>query len=193
MHRTKSKVFNICRIDDDITVLDTNNEIVDFEKNKELKDAVNYIISHKENNLDELSPLVRNAAAAAAADKVSSTDSNLTRTKALNQHRTFTQLPRELQSKGKELAKRISDFVGASEYTQVLKKVVHETSTGMSPYIHYRVEMVKKDEHNRPRQVSFAINIEKDKIDEFQNNVTLPNELSRAILAFAKKLQIEMQ
>jgi len=43
----QNQKYLIYIVEDDITVLDTNNEIVDFEKNKELNNAVNYIISYK--------------------------------------------------------------------------------------------------------------------------------------------------
>jgi len=43
----QNQKYLIYIVEDDITVLDTNNEIVDSEKNKELNNAVNYIISYK--------------------------------------------------------------------------------------------------------------------------------------------------
>lgn len=146
-----------------------------------------------EGAIEELSPLVRNAAAVTAANRASSTDSKLAGSKANSQHSTFIQLPKELISKGEELAKKISDSVGATEYKCVLKKIVHDTNSEIPPFIHYKVETAKNKNDRIHTLNPFIIDVKKDGVEERQDNPYLSRDLSSAVMAFAKKLQIELQ
>ena len=144
-----------------------------------------------ESNIKELSPLTRNLAAATAADKNYSSDSQLVRSKTGSQYDTFTQLPKELHTKGEELAKKISDFLGADRYKHTLKKIVNSTTSETPPYITYKVETITDGDTSRIQ--TFTITVEKDKFEESQYNPTLSRELTSAVLAFVKKLQTELQ
>ena len=147
-----------------------------------------------ENTIEEISPQVRNSAAAKAANKVDSSDSKLVRSKAFRQHSTFAQLPKHLQRRGEELAKKISDSMGAISYNYVLKKVVRSADFVKPHFIHYRIDAAKKDKNGITHSLKpFTIDVEKDKFEEFQDNPSLPSDLSSALLAFIKKLQAELQ
>ncbi len=155
-------------------------------------------------NLQELSPLARNLAAFSAASKMDSEEtSELEKTVRSDQYTTFSQLPSNLQTKGKALADEIKNFLYTDSYGKItqyeLKK--HIPSDKMAkhepPLIVFKLRILGDVRNNSGDLVKKENLIEyviyKDKFKESEDNPKFNRDISNKLLTFFEELQKELQ
>lgn len=155
-------------------------------------------------NLQELSPLTRNLAAYSAASKIDNEKtSELEKTVRADQYKTFTELPSNLQSKGKALAEEIRNSLYTDSYGKItqyeLKKYIPSAQIAkhQPPLIVFKVRMLGDVRNNSGDLVKKENFLEyviyKDKFEESKDNPRLNRNLSNKLLTFFEDLKKELQ
>lgn len=155
-------------------------------------------------NLQELSPLTRNLAAYSAASKIDNEKtSELEKTVRADQYKTFTELPSNLQSKGKALAEEIRNSLYTDSYGKItqyeLKKYIPSAQIAkhQPPLIVFKVRMLGDVRNNSGDLVKKENLLEyviyKDNFKESEDNPRLNRNLSNKLLTFFEDLKKELQ
>ena len=168
----------------------------DKDKKNEMKKV--RIVKESKKSLTELSPQARNYAAMAAATR-SDDDKNVSKlyqTKFDRNYGTLTELPKNLQDQGKNLAGEIQKSLfpdsGGTSLSYELKKVIPSMANAKisPPFIRYNVYVLDKDKR---RQSSVLYTIYKDKFEEGNDNVRLNSSLNSKVLKFVNDLKKELE
>jgi hypothetical protein len=168
----------------------------DKDKKNEMKKI--RIVKESKKSLTELSPQARNYAAMAAATR-SDDDKNVSKlyqTKFDRNYGTLTELPKNLQDQGKNLAGEIQKSLfpdsGGTSLNYELKKVIPSMSNAKidPPFIRYNVYVLDKDKR---RQSSVLYTIYKDRFEEGNDNVRLNSSLNSKVLKFVNDLKKELE
>ena len=155
-------------------------------------------------NLQELSPLARNLAAYSAASKIDNEKtSGLEKTKRADQYKTFTELPSNLQTKGKALAEEIKNSLYTDSYGKItqyeLKKYIPsaQIAKDQPPLIVFKLRILGDVRNNSgdliKKQNLIEYVIYKDKFEESKDNPKLNRNLSNKLLTFFEDLKKELQ
>lgn len=155
-------------------------------------------------HLQELSPLTRNLAAYSAASKIDNEKtSELEKTVRADQYKNFTELPSNLQSKGKALAEEIRNSLYKDSYGKIteyeLKKYIPSAKIAKAqpPLIVFKVRILGDVRNNSgdlvKKQNLLEYVIYKDNFKESEDNPKLNRDLSNKLLTFFEDLQKELQ